>query len=180
MTTKGDPQSQNIIYQWHQDVGQHTRYKPSKNKNEFPLIRWGEYNARHDPPNTTVIQQRDKTTEIMQRVVTNLHKDRLLHSFKFRVVRREIQNMQWPICRNNLLGSYLTTARMRLTTVYTDQGPVVQSTASLTSSFEVKMLTALVSTVSNLLLFLMKKVWVAFANAKATHIFSAKILAYMP
>ena len=25
-----------------------------------------------------------------------------------------------------------------------------------------------------------EKIWVAFANAKATHIFSAKILTYMP
>ena len=40
-----------------------------------------------------------------------------------------------------------------------NQGPVVQSIVSLTSSLVVKMLTA---------------------NAKATHIFSAKILAYMP
>ena len=50
----------------------------------------------------------------------------------------------------------------------------------------VKMLTALVSTVSNSQLFLLKNVSsfctckVAFAHAKATHIFSAKILAYVP
>ena len=29
-------------------------------------------------------------------------------------------------------------------------------------------------------LFLLKKMWVAFANGKATHIFSAEISAYMP
>ena len=43
----------------------------------------------------------------------------------------------------------------------------------------VKMLTVLVGTISNSQVFLLKKC-VAFANAKATHIFSAKILAYMP
>ena len=46
-----------------------------------------------------------------------------------------------------------------------DLGPVVQSIVSLTSSLVVKMQTFLVSAISN------------FANAKATHIFSAKILA---
>ena len=60
-------------------------------------------------------------------------------------------------------------------------GPVVQSIVSLTSSLVVKMLTVLVSTISNSQVFLQKKISVAFANAKATHIFfSAKILAYMP
>ena len=62
-------------------------------------------------------------------------------------------------------------------TAYT--GPVFQSIVSLTSSLVVKMLTVLVSTISNSYLFLLKKMWVAFANAKATHIFSAKILVYM-
>ena len=48
------------------------------------------------------------------------------------------------------------------------------------------MLTALVSTISNSQVFLLKKngrsfcIGVAFANAKATLIFSAKIIAYMP
>ena len=58
-------------------------------------------------------------------------------------------------------------------------GPVVQSVISLTSALVVKMLTDLVSTVSNSVIFA-EKMWVAFANAKATHIFSAKMLAYMP
>ena len=38
----------------------------------------------------------------------------------------------------------------------------------------VKMLTVLVSTLSNAQLFLLKKMCVAFANAKATHIFQQK------
>ena len=59
-------------------------------------------------------------------------------------------------------------------------GPVGQSIVNLTSSLVVKMLTVLVSTISNSQVFLLKKIRVAFANAKATHIFSAKILAYMP
>ena len=58
-------------------------------------------------------------------------------------------------------------------------GPVVQSIVSLTSSFVVKMLTVPVRTISNSQVFLLKNVS-SFANAKATHIFSAKILAYIP
>ena len=54
------------------------------------------------------------------------------------------------------------------------QGPVVQSVVSLTSSLVVKMLTVLVSTIPNSQVFFAEK------NAKATHIFSAKLLAYMP
>ena len=51
------------------------------------------------------------------------------------------------------------------------QGPVVQSVVSLTGLLVVKMLTVLVSTISNSQVFL---------NAKATHILSAKILVHMP
>ena len=60
--------------------------------------------------------------------------------------------------------------------------PVVQSIISLTSFLVFKMLSVLVSTISNSQVFLLKKkkMWVAFANAKATNIFSAKLLAYMP
>ena len=53
-----------------------------------------------------------------------------------------------------------------------NQTPVVQSAVSLTSSLVVKMLTVLVSTVSNSQVFYAEKMLVA------THIFSAKILAY--
>ena len=60
------------------------------------------------------------------------------------------------------------------------QGPVVRSIVSLTSLLVVKMLTVLVSTVSNSHVFLLKKCVAKFANAKATHIFSAKILAHVP
>ena len=49
-------------------------------------------------------------------------------------------------------------------------GPVVQSIISLTSLLEVKMLTVLVSTIMNSGIFA-EKMSVAFANAKATHIF---------
>ena len=52
------------------------------------------------------------------------------------------------------------------------------------TSLVVKMLTVLVSTICNSQVFLLKKMIVAFAKAqalhKAPHIFSAKILAYMP
>ena len=51
------------------------------------------------------------------------------------------------------------------------QGPVVQSIISLTRSLVVKMLTVLVSAISNSQVFLLKK---------CDKLFSAKILAYMP
>ena len=57
------------------------------------------------------------------------------------------------------------------------QGPVVQSVVSLMSSLVVKILTALVSTISNSQVFLLKNV---SSFCKASHIFSAKIIAYMP
>ena len=44
----------------------------------------------------------------------------------------------------------------------------------------VKMFTVLVSKISNSQVFLLKNVSTSFANAKASHIFSAKILGYMP
>ena len=59
-------------------------------------------------------------------------------------------------------------------------GAIVQSVISLMSSLVVKILIVLVSTISNSQVFFVKKMWVAFAYAKATHIFSAKILAHMP
>ena len=60
------------------------------------------------------------------------------------------------------------------------QGPVVQSIFSLTSLLVVKMLTVLVSKIPDSQLFLLKKMWIAFAFAKLLTFFSAKILAYMP
>ena len=57
-------------------------------------------------------------------------------------------------------------------------GPAVQSIVSFTSLFVVKVLTVLVITISNSQLFLLKKMRVAFANAKATHIFFSKNSVY--
>ena len=59
-----------------------------------------------------------------------------------------------------------------------DLGPVVQSNVSLMNSLVVKILTILVSTISNSQVFLLKEMWVAFANAKATHIFFSKNSVY--
>ena len=56
--------------------------------------------------------------------------------------------------------------------VQSDQGPVVQSVVSLTSSLRVISLTILADSIHNILIFFAEKMWVAFA--KATHIFSAK------
>ena len=60
-------------------------------------------------------------------------------------------------------------------------GPVVQSIVSLTSSLVVKILTVLVSAISNSQVFLLKKCeWPLQMQKLLTGIFSAKILAYMP
>ena len=58
-------------------------------------------------------------------------------------------------------------------------GSVVQSIISLTSSLEVKMLTVLVSTISNSQVFLLKNVS-SFCKCKSYSHFFSKILAYMP
>ena len=76
------------------------------------------------------------------------------------------------ICSFNLQLTLITSNSKR------PEGPVVQSLVSLTSSLVVKMLTGLVGTISNSQVFLLKKKWVAFANAKATHIFSKNISVY--
>ena len=62
-----------------------------------------------------------------------------------------------------------------------NQGPVVQSIVSLTSWLAVKMLTVLVSTISNSQVFLLKKCERLLQMQKLlTFFFSAKILACMP
>ena len=63
---------------------------------------------------------------------------------------------------------------MKTFIVDTHQGPVVQSIVSLTSSFVVKMLTVLVSTISDSQVFLLKNV------SSFCSIFSAKMLVYIP
>ena len=57
---------------------------------------------------------------------------------------------------------------------FDDQGPVVQSVVSLTSSLRVISLTVLGDSVHNILIFFAEKNVSSFCNAKATHIFSAK------
>ena len=57
-----------------------------------------------------------------------------------------------------------------------NQGLVVQSVVSLTSSLAAKMLTVLVSTISNSQVFLLKK---NVSKCKSYSHFSAKILVYM-
>ena len=78
---------------------------------------------------------------------------------------------------NSYVTSYITSALIGLmckfscikqSLLFKGQGPVVQSIVSLTSSLVVKILTALVSTISNSQVFLLLT------------FFSAKISAYMP
>ena len=51
----------------------------------------------------------------------------------------------------------------------TDLGPIVQSIVKYSSKYNIYFIGILAG-----------KIWVAFANAEATHIFSTKMSAYMP
>ena len=56
-----------------------------------------------------------------------------------------------------------------------DQGPVVQSVASLTSSLRVILLTVLADSIYNILIFFAEKMWVALAQQKLLTFFQQKI-----
>ena len=63
--------------------------------------------------------------------------------------------------------------------VVQDQGPVVQSVVSLTSSLRVISLTVLADSIYNILIFFAEKMWVAFAVQKLLTFFQQKISAYL-
>ena len=60
-----------------------------------------------------------------------------------------------------------------------EQGPVVQSVDSLTSSLRVISLTVLAYSIHNILMFFAEKMWVAFALQKLLTFFQQKISAYL-
>ena len=60
-----------------------------------------------------------------------------------------------------------------------DQGPVVQSVVSLTSSLRVISLTVLADSIYNILIFFAENMWVAFALQKLLTFFQQKISAYL-
>ena len=60
-----------------------------------------------------------------------------------------------------------------------DQGQVVQSVVSLTSSLRVISLTVLADSIYNILIFFAEKMWVAFALQKLLTFFQQKISAYL-
>ena len=62
---------------------------------------------------------------------------------------------------------------------YPQQGPVVQSVVSLTSSLRVISLTILADSIHNILIFFAEKMWVAFALQKLLTFFQQKISAYL-
>ena len=63
--------------------------------------------------------------------------------------------------------------------VAADQGPVVQSIVSLTSSLRVISLTVLADSIYNILIFFAEKMWVAFALQKLLTFFQQKIKIYL-
>ena len=60
-----------------------------------------------------------------------------------------------------------------------EQGPVVQSVVSLTSSLRVISLTVLTDSIYNILIFFAEKMWVAFALQKLLTFFQQNISAYL-
>ena len=68
---------------------------------------------------------------------------------------------------------------LSLVTVLEDQGPVVQSLVSLTSSLRVISLTVFLDSIDNILIFFAEKMWVAFAVQKLLTFFQQKISAYL-
>ena len=60
-----------------------------------------------------------------------------------------------------------------------DQGPVVQSVVSLTSSLRAISLTILADSIYNILKFFVEKMWVAFALQKLLTFFQQKISEYL-
>ena len=60
-----------------------------------------------------------------------------------------------------------------------DQGPVVQSIVSLTSSLRVISLTVLADSIHNILIFFAEKMWVAFALQELFTFFQQNISAYL-
>ena len=71
------------------------------------------------------------------------------------------------------------TDQQSLTQDEKDQGPVVQSVVSLTSSLRVISLTVLADSIYNILIFFAEKMWVAFALQKLLTFFQQKISAYL-
>ena len=60
-----------------------------------------------------------------------------------------------------------------------NQGPVVQSIVSLTSSLRVILLTVLADSIYNIMIFFAEKMWVAFALQKLLTFFQQKISTYL-
>ena len=59
-----------------------------------------------------------------------------------------------------------------------DQGPVVQSVVSLTSTLRVISITVLADSIYNIMIFFAEKMWVAFAMQKLLTFFQQKFSAY--
>ena len=65
-------------------------------------------------------------------------------------------------------------AHYAYTHVRSEQGPVVQSVVSLTSSLRVISLTVLADSIYNIMIFFAEKMWVAFAMQKLLTFFQQK------
>ena len=103
---------------------------------------------------------------------------------KWMSLKEEIQEpFVFKICINQgelsqtvllLLNSWFLTF-----VLHQQQGPVVQSIVSLTSSLRVISLTVLADSIHNILIFFGEKMWVAFALQKLLTFFQQKISAYL-
>ena len=77
-----------------------------------------------------------------------------------------------------LVHNHIVEAIQKNIIIY-NQGPVVQSVVSLTSSLRNISLTVLADSIYNILIFFAEKMWVAFALQKLLTFFQQKISAYL-
>ena len=83
------------------------------------------------------------------------------------------------LCRSVRKHVFWQVCPTRTQTNLRNLGPVLQSVVSLTSSLRVISLTVLVGSIHNILIFLLKKMWVAFALQKLLTFFQQKDSAYL-
>ena len=76
---------------------------------------------------------------------------------------------------NDVTNSQTCGLRNSTFEVFQDQGPVVQSIVSLTSSLRAISLTVLAGSMHNILIFFAEKMWVVFALQKLLTFFQQKI-----
>ena len=92
--------------------------------------------------------------------------------------RQQLTFLLWNR-RNNFVSGIIAIDETWRDSVWSVQGPVVQSVVSLTSSLRVISLTVLADSIHNILIFFAEKMWVAFSLQKLLTFFQQKISEYL-